>query len=136
MANFLYKNDLPNDLELGNSIAIDTETMGLKTIRDRLCLVQISSGDGNAHLVQFEKGNYSAPNLKKLLINPEVLRANKSLSVISLGTLKVLASLLLAIEFAAVTTRSIFASICFNISKYLLEILDASLVVVLETPIS
>ena len=74
MANFLYKNDLPDDLELGNSIAIDTETMGLKTIRDRLCLVQISSGDGNSHLVQFEKGNYFAPNLKKLLLNPEVLK--------------------------------------------------------------
>lgn len=74
MANFLYKNDLPADLNLGNSIAIDTETMGLKSIRDRLCLVQISSGDGNAHLVQFEKGNYAAPNLKKLLLNPEVLK--------------------------------------------------------------
>ena len=74
MVNFLYKNDLPIDLNLGNSIAIDTETMGLKAVRDRLCLVQISNGDGNAHLVQFEKGNYVAPNLKKLLLNSEVLK--------------------------------------------------------------
>lgn len=74
MANFLYKNDLPSDLNLGNSIAIDTETMGLNIIRDRLCLVQISSGDGNAHLVQFEQGNYEAPNLKKLLNDEKVLK--------------------------------------------------------------
>ena len=74
MTNFLYKNDLPDDLDLGNSIAIDTETMGLKTKRDRLCLVQISSGDGNAHLVQFDGNNYSAPNLKKLLSNKKVLK--------------------------------------------------------------
>lgn len=74
MANFLYKNDLPSNLHLGNSIAIDTETMGLKSIRDRLCLVQISSGDGNAHLVQFEKGNFHAPHLKKLLSDPKVLK--------------------------------------------------------------
>lgn len=74
MANFLYKNDLPDSLNLGNSIAVDTETMGLKAIRDRLCLVQISSGNGDAHLVQFEKGNYVAPNLKKLFLNPEVLK--------------------------------------------------------------
>ena len=69
MTNFVYKNDLPEDLIFTGSIAIDTETMGLKTKRDRLCLVQISAGDGNAHLVQFDSSlNYSAPNLKKLLV--------------------------------------------------------------------
>jgi ribonuclease D len=67
MANFLYQNDIPADLQLGNSIAIDTETTGLNLKRDRLCVMQISSGDGNAHLVQFVKNNYQASNLKKLL---------------------------------------------------------------------
>jgi ribonuclease D len=74
MTNFLYKNDLPDNLDLGNKIAIDTETMGLKTERDRLCLIQISSGDGNAHLVQFEQNQYVAPNLKKLLSDEKVLK--------------------------------------------------------------
>ncbi len=74
MTNFLYKNDLPDDLNLGNSIAIDTETMGLKTQRDRLCLIQISSGDGNAHLVQFEQNQYNSPNLKKLLNDEKILK--------------------------------------------------------------
>lgn len=73
MTNFLYLNDLPADLELGNSVAIDTETLGLDLKRDRLCVVQISNGDGNAHLVQFEADNdYSAPNLKKLLADDSV----------------------------------------------------------------
>lgn len=74
MAIFLYKNDLPSNLNLGNSVAIDTETMGLNIIRDRLCLAQISSGDGNAHLIQFDKDNYEAPNLKKLLNNKDILK--------------------------------------------------------------
>ena len=74
MTNFLYKNDLPDDLDLGDSIAIDTETMGLKTKRDRLCLVQISKGDGNAHLVQFDGKNYDAPNLRKILSDKKVLK--------------------------------------------------------------
>jgi ribonuclease D len=74
MTNFLYKNDLPSDLDLGNSIAIDTETMGLKTKRDRLCLIQISSGDGNAHLVQLDGKNYDAPNLRKILSDEKVLK--------------------------------------------------------------
>jgi ribonuclease D len=69
-----YKNDLPNDLNLGNEIAIDSETMGLNIVRDRLCLVQISSGDGNAHLVHFEQGKYDAPNLKKILSDEKVLK--------------------------------------------------------------
>lgn len=68
----LHKNDLPATLDLGKSIAIDTETMGLNPSRDRLCLVQLSSGDGTAHLVQFDGKDYAAPNLKKLLADPDV----------------------------------------------------------------
>lgn len=63
----LYKKDLPDGLDLGNIIAVDTETMGLNQARDRLCLVQLSSGDGNAHLVQIQPGQTSAPNLKRAL---------------------------------------------------------------------
>jgi ribonuclease D len=70
----LYKNDIPKSLTLGKKIAVDTEAMGLNNHRDRLCLIQLSSGDGNAHLVQFEKNNYDAPNLKKLLSNPKTLK--------------------------------------------------------------
>lgn len=58
---------MPADVKLSGDIAIDTEAMGLVNRRDRLCLVQLSNGDGNAHLVQFDRGNYDAPNLKKLL---------------------------------------------------------------------
>ena len=74
MANILYNGDLPANLDLGKSIAIDTETMGLNTKRDRLCLVQISNGDGNAHLVRFEQGQYAAPNLIKLLGDTSMLK--------------------------------------------------------------
>lgn len=74
MTIFLHKGDLPADINLGSSIAIDTETMGLRIKRDRLCLVQISSGDGNAHLVQLSKNAYQAPNLKKLLSDEKVLK--------------------------------------------------------------
>jgi ribonuclease D len=70
----LYKNDLPEGLKLGAVVAIDTETMGLNPMRDRLCLVQLSSGDGNAHLVQIEKGQTSAPNLERLLTDPAVIK--------------------------------------------------------------
>lgn len=63
----LHKGDLPAGLSFGSSIAVDTEAMGLNNLRDRLCLVQLSAGDGNAHLVQFEAGQYDCPNLKKLL---------------------------------------------------------------------
>ncbi len=70
----LYKNDLPDGLDLGNRVAIDTETMGLNPHRDRLCLVQLSSGDGNAHLVQVEQGSREAPNLTKLLADPAVTK--------------------------------------------------------------
>lgn len=65
----LYKNDLPAGFELLGDLAIDTETMGLNPLRDRLCLIQISNGDGKAHLVAFDGKDYSAPNLKKLLSN-------------------------------------------------------------------
>ena len=61
---------MPDDLIIAGDIAIDTEAMGLVNRRDRLCLVQLSNGDGNVHLVQFERGNYDAPNLKKLLTAP------------------------------------------------------------------
>ena len=74
MANHVYQGDLPDNLDLGSIVAIDCETMGLKPYRDRLCVVQLSGGDGNAHLVQVAKGQTSAPNLCKLLENPEVLK--------------------------------------------------------------
>ncbi len=74
MTNFLYQNDLPDNLNFDNSIAIDTETTGLNLKRDRLCVIQISSGDGDAHLVRFDKGNYDAPNLKKLLSDEKIVK--------------------------------------------------------------
>jgi len=70
----LYKNDLPDGLNLGPIVAIDSETLGLNPIRDRLCLVQLSSGDGTAHIVQFTDGKYDAPNLKALLADPAVTK--------------------------------------------------------------
>ena len=70
MAIHIYNNDLPGNLDLGTSIAIDTETMGLKPHRDRLCLVQLSSGDGHAHLVKIPNPQADAPNLKDLLADP------------------------------------------------------------------
>jgi ribonuclease D len=70
----LYQNDLPDGLDLGPVVAIDSETMGLIAHRDRLCLVQIYSGDGNAHLVQIAKGQRRAPNLARLLSDPKVLK--------------------------------------------------------------
>lgn len=75
----LHKNDLPANIDLGSIVAMDTETMGLNPQRDRLCLVQLSDGNGDAHLVQFardenNRGDYSAPNLKKLLTNPKVTK--------------------------------------------------------------
>lgn len=70
----LYRNDLPDGLDLGPVVAIDTETMGLDPRRDRLCLVQLSSGDGHAHLVQIDRGQTAAPNLQRLLADPAVLK--------------------------------------------------------------
>lgn len=63
----LHTNDIPADLDLGDKIAVDTEAMGLLNHRDRLCVVQLSSGDGTAHLVHFPEANYDAPNLKAVL---------------------------------------------------------------------
>ncbi|MBQ0810199.1 ribonuclease D [Roseovarius sp.] len=74
MANHLYQNDLPDGLDLGPVVAIDCETMGLNPHRDRLCVVQLSGGDGHAHLVQVAKGQTRAPNLARLLENPDVLK--------------------------------------------------------------
>ena len=68
----LHHGDLPDGLDLGPIVAIDTETMGLRVPRDRLCLVQLSSGDGTAHLVQLNDGRYAAPNLTRLLADPQV----------------------------------------------------------------
>lgn len=74
MAIHLYKGDLPDGLDLGPVVAVDSETMGLRPVRDRLCVVQLSSGDGDAHLVQFAPGAYDAPNLKRLMQDPDVLK--------------------------------------------------------------
>lgn len=71
ISNFLHQGDLPADIVLQGDLAIDTEAMGLNNKRDRLCVVQLSTGDGNAHLVQFAPGNYAAPNLKRVLTNKE-----------------------------------------------------------------
>jgi ribonuclease D len=68
----LHQRDLPDDLDLGPVVAIDTETMGLNPHRDRLCLVQLSAGDGTAHLVQIGKDQDRAPNLERLLGDPAV----------------------------------------------------------------
>jgi ribonuclease D len=70
LAIHLYQNDIPTELNFGDSIAIDTETQGLLLQRDRLCLIQLSDGNGDAHLVQFKANQYEAPNLKKLLSDP------------------------------------------------------------------
>ncbi len=70
----LHKGDLPAGLTFPNGVAIDSETLGLNPHRDRLCLVQLSSGDGTAHLVQFDGKDYGAPRLKALLADPKVLK--------------------------------------------------------------
>lgn len=70
----LYHRDLPDGLDLGPVVAIDTETMGLDPRRDRLCLVQMSGGDGDAHLVQIAQGQTEAPNLTRMLADPAVLK--------------------------------------------------------------
>ncbi|WP_341212613.1 ribonuclease D [uncultured Limimaricola sp.] len=74
MANHLYQNDLPDDLDLGPVVAIDCETMGLNPIRDRLCLIQMSGGDGHCHMIQVRPGQTEAPNLVRLLEDPQVLK--------------------------------------------------------------
>ncbi len=74
MAITLHRGDLPSGLVFGDIVALDTETMGLDPQRDRLCLVQLSRGDSDAHLVQFEPGRYEAPNLRRLLADPSILK--------------------------------------------------------------
>lgn len=73
MAIYLHEGDLPGDVFQPGPIAVDTETMGLNPLRDRLCLVQLSDGTGNEHLVRFS-GDYSAPNLKRILADPERMK--------------------------------------------------------------
>jgi ribonuclease D len=70
----LHRGDLPDGLDLGPLVAVDSETMGLIVPRDRLCLVQLSAGDGKAHLVQLAAGDYRAPNLRRLLADPKVTK--------------------------------------------------------------
>ena len=74
MTHHLHQGDLPDGLLFGDAVAVDTETMGLNPLRDRLCLVQLSRGDGDAHLVQLAAGAYDAPNLRRLLADPGVVK--------------------------------------------------------------
>lgn len=67
-----YEGDLPDGLDLGPVVAVDTETLGLSLVRDALCVVQLSAGDGNAHIVRLNRPAYDCPNLKALLANPKV----------------------------------------------------------------
>ena len=70
----LHKHDLPDGLDFGANVAVDTETQGLSLVRDKLCLVQLSAGDGDAHIVQMNRETFDAPNLKKLMENPDVTK--------------------------------------------------------------
>ena len=70
----LHKNDLPKDLEFGNKIAVDCEFMGLNFLRDKLCLVQISSGNSDENIIKLDRSNYRAPNLKKILSNKSITK--------------------------------------------------------------
>tara|TARA_Y100001934_G_C12256561_1_gene727838 strand:+ start:646 stop:1260 length:615 start_codon:yes stop_codon:yes gene_type:complete len=74
MTVFFHEGDLPDDFKASDIVAIDTETMGLNPNRDRLCLLQLSNGDGTAHLVRFMPGEYNAPNLVKLMKDPKILK--------------------------------------------------------------
>lgn len=74
MSIMFHKGDLPDDVTFSGSVAVDTETLGLKTLRDKLCLVQLSAGDGTAHIVQLDRETYEAPNLKKLLGDRNVVK--------------------------------------------------------------
>ena len=79
---FFHEGDLPESVKFTGSVAIDTETMGLEIKRDRLCLVQLSGGDGNCHIVRFSKGSYDAPNLKALLTDPKIFKSLQQAIVI------------------------------------------------------
>jgi len=72
MTNYLHKGDLPSDINFSGSVAVDTETLGLNNLRDKLCVVQLSAGDGNAHLIQMDRKTYDAPNLKALMEDSSV----------------------------------------------------------------
>jgi ribonuclease D len=74
LTTFLHDGDLPDGLDLGPMVAIDSETMGLRFRRDPLCVVQLSAGDGDAHVVRLQRPGYDCPNLKRLLADPEVLK--------------------------------------------------------------
>jgi ribonuclease D len=74
MTNFVHKGDLPDNVKFQGDVAVDTEAMGLDNVRDRLCVVQLSDGEGDVHLVQFERDNYDAPNLNKVLSDPAVTK--------------------------------------------------------------
>lgn len=72
MTNYYHKGDLPEGLDFGDCVAIDSETMGLSLVRDELCVVQLSNGNGDAHVVQLDRKTYDCPNLKALLQNPNI----------------------------------------------------------------
>lgn len=74
MAIHFHEGDLPDGISFGSAVAVDSETMGLNPHRDRLCIVQLSAGDGDAHLVRFRQGAYNAPNLKRLMTDPNVVK--------------------------------------------------------------
>jgi ribonuclease D len=74
MSHQLHRGDLPDGIDFGDAVAVDTEAMGLNPHRDRLCLVQLSAGDGNAHLVQLAPGEYAAPRLRALMADPSVTK--------------------------------------------------------------
>ena len=74
MSNWLHHGDLPEDIDFGTVVAVDTETMGLNPHRDRLCVVQLSAGNGDAHLIQFAPGAYDAPRLRRLIGDPDVTK--------------------------------------------------------------
>ncbi len=74
MTVYLHEGDLPADLDLGPEVAVDSETMGLRFRRDPLCVVQLSAGDGDAHVVRLNRPAYDCPNLKRLMADPEVLK--------------------------------------------------------------
>lgn len=70
----VHQGDLPDNVTFSGAVAVDTETLGLKASRDKLCLVQLSAGDGTAHIVQLDRATYEAPNLKKLLADRKVIK--------------------------------------------------------------
>lgn len=74
MTVYLHEGDLPDDLDLGPEVAVDSETMGLRFRRDPLCVVQLSAGDGDAHVVRLNRPAYDCPNLKRLMADPKVLK--------------------------------------------------------------